>query len=122
MLSTRQKLNRLAIRINGLMQRTLRHQELRLATTGGSSGSNRALMGCAHWSCFRIGKNAFIEEWSSTLNQFHGRLLGLNSSLSHLDPEHVLSRGYAIVRNKKGAILRSTKLIEIDERPDCPFA
>ena len=52
----------------------------------------------------------------STLNQFHGRLLGLNSSLSHLDPEHVLSRGYAIVRNKKGAILRSTKLIEIDER------
>ena len=65
-----------------------------------------------------------IQDWQkrihrgmvATLNQFQGRLSGLNSSLSHLDPEHVLSRGYAIVRNKKGDILRSTKLIAIDDQ------
>ena len=109
------KLNRLAIRINGLMQRTLRHQELRLTTTGVHLGRSRP-DGLRSLELLQDWQKRIHRGMVSTLNQFRGRLLGLNSSLSHLDPEHVLSRGYAIVRNKKGAILRSTKLIEIDER------
>ncbi|MDC1311669.1 exodeoxyribonuclease VII large subunit [Burkholderiales bacterium] len=51
-----------------------------------------------------------------TLNQLQGRLSSVRSSLSHLDPEQVLSRGYSIVRNNEGDILRSTKSVSVDDR------
>ncbi|MDA0830557.1 MAG: exodeoxyribonuclease VII large subunit [Proteobacteria bacterium] len=109
------ELNRIATRMNGLVHRLLRHQEFRVTTVGVEL--RRARPDGAH-------SLELIQDWQkrihrgmvATLNQFQGRLSGLNSSLSHLDPEHVLSRGYAIVRNKKGDILRSTKLIAIDDQ------
>jgi exodeoxyribonuclease VII large subunit len=51
-----------------------------------------------------------------TLNHFQTRLSSTKTSLSHLNPEQVLCRGYSIVRSEEGNILRSVKSVSVDDR------
>ncbi|MFO1318932.1 MAG: exodeoxyribonuclease VII large subunit [Burkholderiales bacterium] len=44
--------------------------------------------------------------WRARESLVHARLQHLGDSLSHLDPDAVLVRGYAIVRDARGAIVR----------------
>ncbi|MDA1331311.1 MAG: exodeoxyribonuclease VII large subunit [Proteobacteria bacterium] len=109
------ELNRLATRMNALVHSVLRHQEFRVTTARAQLRRSRP-DGARSLDLLQDWQKRIHRGMVAILNQFQGRLSGLNSSLSHLDPEHVLSRGYAIVRNMKDDILRSTELIEIDDQ------
>jgi Exonuclease VII, large subunit len=55
-------------------------------------------------------------EMVSIISQLQVRLSIAKSSLSHLDPEQVLCRGYSIVRSTAGDIVRSADSVCVDDR------
>ena len=54
--------------------------------------------------------------YQKTLAEKAGNLSRLASSLEHLNPNAVLDRGYSIVTNSTGAILRNTAALEPNDR------
>ena len=55
-------------------------------------------------------------EWQTTLNNKASDIARLASSLAHLNPEAVLSRGYSIVTDEAGKILRDSSTLEPNDR------
>lgn len=55
-------------------------------------------------------------EWQKSLLNKSGDLTRIASSLSHLNPNAVLARGYSIVTDEKGMILRNSQSLEPNER------
>ncbi|MEI7431704.1 MAG: exodeoxyribonuclease VII large subunit [Betaproteobacteria bacterium] len=55
-------------------------------------------------------------EWHRNLNAKASDLTRLAASLTHLNPEAVLSRGYSIVTDPAGAILRDSRSLEPNDR------
>ena len=60
-------------------------------------------------------------EWQKALDARYGNLTRLASSLSHLNPDAVLARGYSIVTNEKGKILRDSRFLEPNDRITVSF-
>ena len=56
------------------------------------------------------------------LRERRARLAAAAAGLAHLDPTRVLARGYAIVRNAQGAVVRSSAQIETGESIEVRFA
>lgn len=50
--------------------------------------------------------------WQHQTNTATGKLARLADSLQHLDPQRVLGRGYALVRDMNGSIVRDAGIIE----------
>ena len=50
------------------------------------------------------------------------RLEATGASLGHLDPTQVLARGYAIVRDARGAVVRSGAVLARGDALDLAFA
>lgn len=50
--------------------------------------------------------------WSAAHSQRLARLAGLDAALAHLNPQEVLARGYSIVYDANGNILRSSRTLE----------
>jgi exodeoxyribonuclease VII large subunit len=50
------------------------------------------------------------------------RIDALTRSLSHLDPRAVLERGYSIVRDEAGRIVRRSREVASGDRVDITFA
>ena len=109
------ELNRLANRLNAGVYRLIRGQENRL-NIAKSQLSRVKLDGKHSLELIKDYQKRIQREMLVTLNQFQGRLSSVTSSLSHLDPEQVLSRGYSIVKNNDGDILRSAKFVSVDDR------
>jgi len=55
-------------------------------------------------------------EWQNTLRRKSADLLRIESSLNHLNPDAVLERGYSIVTNAAGRILRDSRSLEPNDR------
>jgi len=51
-------------------------------------------------------------EWQKTIDSKTGDLARLEASLAHLNPKAVLARGYSIVTNKAGVIVRDAQSLE----------
>jgi exodeoxyribonuclease VII large subunit len=56
------------------------------------------------------------------LRDRRARLAGAAAGLAHLDPTRVLARGYAIVRDARGKVVRTSAQIEAGEALDLRFA
>ena len=54
--------------------------------------------------------------WQHTLIERHGPLARLAASLDHLNPLSVLARGYSIVTDAEGRIVRNTHMLEPNQR------
>ena len=54
--------------------------------------------------------------WQHTLIERHGPLARLAASLDHLNPLSVLARGYSIVTDTEGRIVRNTHMLEPNQR------
>lgn len=50
--------------------------------------------------------------WQQTMNTHHQTLLRLATSLAHLNPKSVMARGYSIVTNGEGKIVRDSRTLE----------
>lgn len=57
-----------------------------------------------------------------TLERHEARLDALRQHLQHLDPQQVLARGYSMVRDAQGNIVRSSARIERGDKLDIAFA
>jgi exodeoxyribonuclease VII large subunit len=109
------ELNQLTTRLNMSVQRLLRgkHSHLTSAKVQLSRArpdSRRTLDALKDW------QKRMRRGMLGTLNHYQGRLSSTKNSLSHLNPEQVLSRGYSIVRSDEGHILRSAKSVSVDDR------
>jgi exodeoxyribonuclease VII large subunit len=51
-----------------------------------------------------------------------GRIARIDANLKHLNPRHVLERGYSITESSSGAIVRDAALLEADETVTITFA
>ena len=60
-------------------------------------------------------------EWQKNLMDKSGDLARLAASLSHLNPDAVLARGYSIVTDGKGTILRDSRSLEPNDRITVSF-
>lgn len=60
-------------------------------------------------------------EWQKTLSTRSVDLTRIAASLTHLNPEAVLSRGYSIVTDEAGKILRSSQSLEPNNRITVSF-
>ncbi len=71
----------------------------------------------------RLGELApkLHSEWQATLNSKSGDLARLAASLTHLNPDAVLARGYSIVTDEKGIILRDSQSLEPNDRITVSF-
>lgn len=56
------------------------------------------------------------------LKRQHIALAAIDSHLKHLSPQAVLLRGYSLVRNEHGEIIRSTSQISVNEKLNIHFA
>ena len=56
------------------------------------------------------------------LTRQHTALNAIDSHLKHLSPSAVLLRGYSLVRNEHGEIIRSTSQISVNEKLNIHFA
>jgi exodeoxyribonuclease VII large subunit len=56
------------------------------------------------------------------LERQDARLSALQQHLQHLDPQQVLARGYSLVRDEWGAIVRSSRQVGLGTRLDIAFA
>jgi exodeoxyribonuclease VII large subunit len=109
------ELNQLTTRLNMSVQRLLRgkHSHLTSAKVQLSRArpdSRRTLDALKDW------QKRMRRGMLGTLNHYQGRLSSTKNSLSHLNPEQVLSRGYSIVRSDEGHILRSANSVSVDDR------
>ena len=50
------------------------------------------------------------------------RAAALSANLDHLSPEHVLARGYSVVRDERGRIVQSSRGIAAGDLLDIRFA
>ncbi len=57
-----------------------------------------------------------------TLEIQHARLLTLQQHLHHLDPQQVLARGYSLVRDAQGNIVKSSEKIQLGAKLEVTFA
>jgi exodeoxyribonuclease VII large subunit len=57
-----------------------------------------------------------------TLDRHDARLIALQQHLQLLDPQQVLARGYSMVRDAQGNIVRSSERIALGEKLDITFA
>ena len=57
-----------------------------------------------------------------TLDRHDARLIALQQHLQLLDPQQVLARGYSMVRDAQGNIVRSSERVELGEKLDITFA
>ncbi|MBL0168486.1 MAG: exodeoxyribonuclease VII large subunit [Propionivibrio sp.] len=55
-------------------------------------------------------------EWQNTLRSKSADLLRIAASLNHLNPDAVLERGYSIVTDAAGGILRDSRALEPNDR------
>ncbi|MDE2259146.1 MAG: exodeoxyribonuclease VII large subunit [Betaproteobacteria bacterium] len=104
--TARRTLERQALKLGGLRQRLV-HPGERLRQ------QNQALVGL-HQRLSRTGK--------LTLDRQHQTLLRLSAGLTHLNPQAVLSRGFSIVRNEAGTIVRASREIAPGETLEIAFA
>jgi exodeoxyribonuclease VII large subunit len=109
------ELNQLTTRLNMSVQRLLRGKHSHLTSakvqlSRASPDSRRTLDALKDW------QKRMRRGMLGTLNHYQGRLSSTKNSLSHLNPEQVLSRGYSIVRSDEGHILRSAKSVSVDDR------
>lgn len=58
----------------------------------------------------------FHAAWQYALIERHGHLARLDASLDHLNPLSVLARGYSIVTDAEGRIVRDTHMLEPNQR------
>lgn len=58
----------------------------------------------------------------SAVDRASARCAGLSSSLAHLDPNAVLERGYSLVRDTSGHIIRSSSRLTPGDRVEIAFA
>jgi exodeoxyribonuclease VII large subunit len=61
------------------------------------------------------------EGMSQHLINKHQNLIRLNQNLSHLNPQAVLTRGYAFVQNKLGLIITSSQQLQHDDKVKLTF-
>ena len=109
------ELNRLATRLNNGMKRLLRGQETRLIAKKGQLSRARPDVNRSS-ELLQDRKKRMDREMVSIISQLQVRLSIAKSSLSHLDPEQVLCRGYSIVRSTAGDIVRSADSVCVDDR------
>ena len=55
-------------------------------------------------------------EWQKNISNKYGDLARIGSSLTHLNPNAVLARGYSIVTDAAGNILRESRLLELNDQ------
>jgi exodeoxyribonuclease VII large subunit len=55
-------------------------------------------------------------EWQKTLQEKSAALARLSASLTHLNPNAVLARGYSIVTDSQGRIVRNSNTLEPNSR------
>lgn len=60
-------------------------------------------------------------EWHAILNSKSGDLARLAASLTHLNPDAVLERGYSIVTDEQGMIVRDSRSLEPNDRITVSF-
>jgi exodeoxyribonuclease VII large subunit len=60
-------------------------------------------------------------EWQKSFSARTGDLTRITSSLAHLNPHEVLARGYSIVTDEAGKILRSSQTLEPNDRITVSF-
>lgn len=81
-----------------------------------SSLTRRLLLARPETSPFARRLEAFATklhgEWQKTIDDRAGDLARLAASLTHLNPDAVLARGYSIVTDKAGNILRESRSVE----------
>ena len=56
------------------------------------------------------------------LERHNARLQSLSQHLAHLDPQQVLARGYSLVRDAQGNLVRDSSTLQIGARVDIRFA
>lgn len=98
-----------AARARGLegRQREIRDLGRRLALCRPDSGRGRQAL--AAW------QRRLQKAWQAQLRRHQLKLEALAAHLSHLDPQQVLARGYAIVRSGDGAILRDAAQVQVEQ-------
>ena len=64
----------------------------------------------------------FAEVMHRTLARHTTRLDSLQTHLDHLDPKRVLARGYSIVRDAHGSIVKDISFLQVGARLDITFA
>jgi exodeoxyribonuclease VII large subunit len=109
-------------------------QRLRQAMSRNASDQQGRLVGLVRRSQAllpRTGElSTKIELWAarlrgaagSALDRASARCAGLSSSLAHLDPNAVLERGFSLVRDTSGHIIRSSASLTPGDRVEIAFA
>lgn len=115
-------------RLRALANRLLRARAIRSERQQGQAETLRARLLAArpesghrarHLSSL---EHALCRAHKSQLALLHKKLDLLGSALAHLNPEAILLRGYAIVRNEQGEVIRHASAVLPPARLDIQFA
>jgi len=117
-----------------LAQARLAELARRLATSGARAASLASLklralaprlrapdVGRA-WQAVQRLRGQLVSDMQRLQDARHAQLEAARTSLSHLDPTQVLSRGYAIARRPDGAVVRDATTLQRGEKLDVTFA
>lgn len=117
-----------------LAQARLAELARRLATSGARAASLASLklralaprlrapdVGLA-WQAVQRLRGQLVSDMQRLQDARHAQLEAARTSLSHLDPTQVLSRGYAIARRPDGAVVRDATTLQRGEKLDVTFA
>jgi exodeoxyribonuclease VII large subunit len=63
-----------------------------------------------------------ILAWRNRSERAGAEIRALSAHLGHLDPRAVLQRGYSVVRDSSGAILRSPDTLAVGDAVDITFS
>ncbi len=108
---------RLQVSLNYVMQ----NQQWRLQSVQRRFTSARPnlLSNFEHLSDIGLGLKAAIQ---SSLEQYSLRLITAQKNLQHLDPHQVLARGYSMVRDEQGVVIRDAAVLPVGANLQITFA
>ena len=112
-----EQLTHLQARLRNAQQSQLRAQLLRIDALRSALLSGRPEIGRLHGHCEELAlrlKNAN----GRYLDQKQRLLASLSANLAHLNPEAVLTRGYAIVTREDGLIVRDSAELDVGNSVD----
>jgi exodeoxyribonuclease VII large subunit len=117
----RQLLAQLAQRLRTACARALERQRWQLLDLG--QRQRAALPPLSEWNRRVAGAPARLAlAWRNRSERAGAKVRALSAHLAHLDPRAVLQRGYSVVRDGSGAILRSASTLSPGDAVDITFS
>lgn len=115
-----EKLHLLARRLNQSQTQTLQRTQWRFGTASKDFFATRPNTTDRYTKINHL-QQQLTQTLHRQLERRHTALDNMTSHLAHLNPEAVLARGYSVVRNAQGKVVKSGTQIKLDETLDIRF-